>query len=126
MSFSRLYGGKSRRKSRKSRKGRSRRKTVPWAGWSKVAPDEKQRKELLYKCGRKCFLGPGTSFPVCAKNSCKINKKGVYAAYVRSRQWGKKPSSYKGKSRPTRKQSVYNNVSRKAKRLLRRMGIKVG
>ena len=109
------------RRSRRSRRTQRRRK-VPWAGWGKLAPSQKQRREMLYKCGKKCFLGPGTSFPICAKGSCKINKKGVYAAYIRSRQWGKKKSSYKGHARPTRKRSTYNRVSSKAKKLLKRWG----
>lgn len=121
MFFSRR-GGRSRR----IRRSRRSRRSVPWAGWGKLAPNTKQRRKLLKKCGKKCFLGPDLSFPICPKKSCKVNKKGLYAAYIRSSQWGKKPSSYKGKSRPRRKQSVYNRISRKAKKLLRKMGIKVG
>ena len=115
-------GGSRRRKKTDSKQNcRRSRRSVPWAGWGKLAPNTKQRKKLLDKCGKKCFLGPDLSFPICPKNSCKVNKKGLYAAYIRSRQWGKKSSSYKGKSRPRRKQSVYNRISRKAKKLLRKM-----
>ena len=91
---------------------------MPWAGWAKLAPGEKQRKEMLYKCGKKCFLGPKISFPICAKNTCKINRKGVYAAYIRARQWGKKPSSYKGLTRPTHSRKTYTKIAKRAKRLL--------
>ena len=66
---------------------------------------------MLQKCGKKCFLGPNKSFPICNKNTCKINSKGVYAAYVRSRQYRTKGNKYRV-------------VSQKAKRLLKKMGVK--
>ena len=74
-------------------------------------PGFHQRTVMLRKCGRKCFLGPKKSFPICKKNTCKISSKGVYAAYIRARQ-------YRTKSRK------YRNISRKAKRMLIRMGAK--
>ena len=104
-----------------SQNGGLRRKTrgrAPWAGWGKLVPNTKQRRKLLKKCGKKCFLGSNLSFPVCAKNSCKVNKKGVYAAYVRSRQLTKRKSKSKARS-----PSFYNRISRKAKNLLRKMGL---
>jgi hypothetical protein len=63
------------------------RKNLPWRGWSKEAPNSKQRSRMLKKCGKKCFLGPKKSFPICKKNTCKRSRKGVYAAYVRARQY---------------------------------------
>ena len=114
----------ARRTKRRSMRRKSR-KQVPWAGWSKLAPGEKERKEMLYKCGKKCFLGPKVSFPVCAKGTCKVNKKGLYAAYIRSRQWGKKKSSYTGKTRPTKSRKTYRRVANHAKRLLKKFGIRV-
>ena len=114
------------RRTRKNRATRKIRKQVPWAGWSKKAPQGHQRTVMLRKCGKKCFLGPRKSFPICTKGTCKVNTKGVYAAYVRSRQWGKAPSHYKGLSRPSMKRSVYTNVSRKAKAMLERRGYRVG
>ena len=66
------------------------RKKITTKGWSKLAPKtKKQRTSMLKKCGRKCFLGPKKSFPICTKGTCKINPKGVLAAYSRARQWGK-------------------------------------
>ena len=98
------------------------RKRVPWAGWSKQKPSAKQRTKMYKKCGKKCFLGPAKkphpSFPICKKNTCKISKKGVYAAFVRAKQWGTKRSSYKGKSRPTMKRKTYKRIAQKAKKLL--------
>lgn len=76
--------------------------------WSKMAPNQKERSRMLKKCGRKCFLGTKKSFPICSKNTCKINNKGVHAAYVRAREYMSiKPQTQK-----------YQNIARKAKRLL--------
>ena len=61
---------------------------------------------MLKNCGKKCFLGPGKTFPICKKNTCKISSKGVYAAYIRARQY------------------KHANISRKAKKLLIKMGAK--
>ena len=103
-------------------KTRRRRKSMPWSGWAKISPKGRARTVMKRKCGKKCFLGPKKSFPVCAKGTCKVNTKGLYAAYVRARQWGKRRSSYKGRSRPTMKQSTYKRVARKAKSMLKRRG----
>ena len=56
-------------------------------GWSKSTPSSKQRTAMLKKCGKKCFLGTKKSFPICSKNTCKINRKGIHAAYVRAREY---------------------------------------
>jgi hypothetical protein len=56
-------------------------------GWKIQKPGYHQRTIMLKKCGRKCFLGPNKSFPICTKNTCKVNKKGVYAAYIRAKQY---------------------------------------
>jgi hypothetical protein len=54
---------------------------------------------MMKKCGKKCFLGPNKTFPICTKNTCKTNKKGVHAAYVRAREYmtikGKRSRKYK-------------------------------
>jgi hypothetical protein len=76
-------------------------------GWAEEQPSTKQRTVMLHNCGKKCFLGPNKSFPICTKNTCKINKKGVHAAYSRARQW----YSIRG----TRK---YKNIATKAYKLL--------
>lgn len=72
-------------------------------GWRKASPNRKERITMLAKCGRKCFLGKGTSFPICTRNSCKINRKGVQSAYNRARQY------------------KYYKVARTAKRMLNKM-----
>ena len=73
---------------------------------------------MKIKCGKKCFFGPGKSFPVCAKGTCKINNKGVWAALIRAKQWGNHPKTYKKKRRPRHSQKVYRSVIRKAKKAL--------
>jgi len=86
---------------------RKTRKSVPWKGWKKEKPGYRQRSVMYRNCGKKCFLGPKKSYPICKKNTCKVSYKGVYAAYVRSRQYHKR------------------SVSKKAKRMLKRMTRKV-
>ena len=81
-------------------------KNIPWRGWKNEKPGYKERETMFKKCGKKCFLGKNKSFPICVKNTCKRSRKGVYAAYVRSRQ-------YRTKGRK------YRNVSLKAKRILK-------
>ena len=109
------------------------RKAVPWKGWSKQSPDARQRTTMYKKCGKKCFLGPMTkgdkqhpSFPICAKGTCKVNKKGLYAAYIRAKQWGAPRKTYKGKTRPRYARRTYKRISNKAKKMLKRRGVRVG
>lgn len=77
-------------------------------GWSKEKPGAHQRTVMMKKCGKKCFLGPNKSFPICSKNTCKINKKGVRAAYMRARE-------YMTIKKSTRK---YRTIAKKAKKML--------
>ena len=88
-------------KHRMPRTSRFKRKSVPRKGWSKEKPSQRERTVMRKKCGSKCFLGPGTSFPICKKHTCSVSKKGVSAAYVRAREW------------------KYNKTASKAKRLLK-------
>ena len=57
---------------------------------------------MLTRCGKKCFLGPKKSFPICARRTCKVDVRGVQSAYNRARQF------------------KYTRVAKKAKALLRR------
>ena len=43
------------------------RKNVPWRGWKKMKPGYHQKTVMFKKCGKKCFLGKGKSFPICKK-----------------------------------------------------------
>lgn len=90
---------KTRRNKRRSR--------IFKKGWSRQQPNTHQRTIMLEKCGKKCFLGPNKSFPICTKNTCKINKKGVQAAYIRAREF----MTIKG----TRK---YKKIAEKAQHML--------
>ena len=75
-------------------------------GWKNDKPGVRQRSIMMRKCGKKCFLGPNKSYPICTKNTCKINSKGVYSAYIRSRQFHKR------------------SISQKANKLLKKMRLK--
>lgn len=88
------------RKTRKNGRGSATR------GWKREKPEYHQRTVMLTRCGKKCFLGPNKSFPICKKNTCKVSPRGVYAAYIRARQYNHK------------------NISRKANSLLVKMGEK--
>jgi hypothetical protein len=80
---------------------------APWKGWKNEKPGYHQRTMMLKRCGKKCFLGKEKSFPICKKNTCKVSKKGIYAAYIRSRQY--------------RKSKKNRNVTKKAIKLLHKM-----
>jgi len=78
-------------------------------GWAKQSPGTHERTVMLERCGKKCFLGPQKSFPICSRGTCKRNKKGVYAAYIRAREY----TTIKGSEK-------YRRIARTAKRMLRR------
>ena len=86
------------------------RRNIPWRGWKTEKPGQHQRTVMLNKCGKKCFLGPNKSFPICKKNSCTISKKGVYSAFIRARQYLSKTGKNK-----------YKNISKKAKKILHKL-----
>ena len=85
-------------------------KDFPWKGWNKISPNKKQRIKMNSECGNKCFLGPELSFPICKKNTCKINKKGVWSAFIRARQWEKTKGEFG--------RLPYSKIAKKAKKLL--------
>lgn len=114
------------------RKMKRTRKSVPWKGWGKLAPRGAERTRMYKKCGKKCFLGTKTpgdrkhpDFPICAKKTCKVNKKGLWAAYIRAKEWGNKKSSYKT-SKPRMSRNYYAKIAKKAEGMLKRRGVKVG
>ena len=85
----------------------------PWKGWHKLAPNQKERKNMMYECGNKCFLGPKLSFPICKKKTCKIHRKGIWSAYIRSAQWENRRGNIKGAL-------PYSKVKRRAKLALKK------
>jgi hypothetical protein len=95
--------------------------------WSHRAPKSiGDRNALLHKCGRRCFLGTRKTFPICPRlgagsgsGSCKIDRRGVAAAYSRAREWvaitaRKKRTSVKA----ARAHRTYTAVAHRAKVIL--------
>ena len=114
----------SRHRSRSHHRGRGH--------WSASAPKSVgDRAAVLKKCGRKCFLGPGKSFPICARlggaagsaGTCKIDRHGVQAAYSRAREWAAITARKKGSSSAAARQHrKYTAIAKRAKSLLKRKG----
>ncbi len=77
-------------------------------GWSKASPGTHERTLMLKRCGKKCFLGPNKTFPICRKNTCKVDRRGVLAAYIRAKEM----VDLKG----TRK---YKTIANKARKMLK-------
>jgi hypothetical protein len=95
--------------------------------WSRVAPKRiGERSALLAKCGRRCFLGPAKSFPICMRlvsgssaTACKIDRRGVQAAYIRAREWASITARKKGSSaKAARSHRRYTAIARKARKIL--------
>ena len=70
----------------KTRKNKTRTRSHK-RGWSNQQPGTRQRTIMMKKCGKKCFLGPNKTFPICTKNTCSLNTKGIHAAYVRAKEY---------------------------------------
>ena len=98
-------------------KTRKIKRRIPTKGWFNVSPNTHERTLMLNKCGKRCFLGPNKSFPICSKGTCSVNSKGVYSAYIRAKQWGKSKKMYKT-SKPTHSYKTYKNIADKSKRIL--------
>ena len=77
-------------------------------GWKQEKPGYHQRTVMLRRCGEKCFLGPNKTFPICSKNTCKRNKKGIMAAYMRAKEYIT--------IRPTVRK--YKSIAKRAKKML--------
>jgi hypothetical protein len=99
---------------------------MPWAGWGQEEPRGHQRTVMKRDCGRKCFLGPNKSFPVCRKHTCDVSKKGLWAAYIRAREWGQARRTYRGKARPRHARRTYTRIANRARQMLRSRGAKPG
>jgi len=83
------------------------RKLVPWAGWGAQAPSASERTVMMKKCGKKCFLGAKKSFPICVKNTCRLSRRGAFAAYLRAREYSAKTGKQK-----------YSRVAKRAHRII--------
>ena len=99
--------------------------------WSRDAPKSVgDRSAVLSKCGRRCFLGPGKTFPICARlgsgaesgsGSCKIDPRGVAAAYSRAREWAAITARKKRTASGARAHRRYTAVARRAKAILSKL-----
>lgn len=95
-------------------------------GWSRVAPKTVgERSALLSKCGRRCFLGSRKTFPICPRlgsgsgsRDCKVDRRGVAAAYSRAREWASITARKKKRTSAHRK---YTAVARKARAILSKL-----
>ena len=85
---------------RTMRKKRTKRRSAT-RGWKKMSPGTHARTVMMRRCGKKCFLGPNKSFPICKKNTCTVDVRGVQAAFNRARQWG------------------YTHIAKRARKLLK-------
>lgn len=105
---------------RKNKKSSSKKitKNVPWRGWKDVKPTSHGRTVMEEKCGKKCFLGPYKSFPICDMNTCKVDKKGVWSAYIRAKEWATRSKTLKKKHASYHVRHPYSKIARTAKRML--------
>jgi len=85
-------------------------------GWAKQQPGYHDRTVMFKTCGQTCFLGPRKTFPICTRNTCKVNRKGLYAAYIRAEEY--KTLSGLGKTKKDKGNSKYYRISSKARTLL--------
>jgi hypothetical protein len=99
-----------RNKTRRNIKNKTHKK-LSSKGWSQKSPGISERRKMKEDCGRKCFLGPigESSFPICTKGTCDINPKGIYAAFVRARQYSSKKTTYR-------------KIATRAKKMLKKRG----
>ena len=83
-----------------------------------IGPGTHQRTIMRKKCGKKCFLGPASCncFPICNPGTCRINKKGILAAYKRAREY-ESPRMH-GRHKHTKK--IYRRIANKSRKMLRR------
>jgi hypothetical protein len=105
----------------RSRSGSRTRRNATEHSWKEDAPNKKERVVMLKKCGRKCFLGPGTSFPVCTCGTCDVNPRGVQSAYSRAREWASITARKKHNYANAKTHRGYVEVANRAKRLLKHM-----
>lgn len=95
--------------------------------WSRDAPKSiGDRSAVLSKCGRRCFLGPGKTFPICTRlgsgsGTCKVDRRGVAAAYSRAREWAAITARKKRTAAGARAHRRYTAVARRAKAILSKL-----
>ena len=87
--------------------------------WKEKKPhSKKERKDLMEKCGKDCFLIPSRKkFPICNKitdknSECSYNCKGLKAASSRAGEWGYK-KVLKTSKRLTKELDCYKGKAQK-------------
>ena len=102
-------GGRTKKygKRNETRNGKRNGKGIMVRGWKDQKPGYHDRTIMMENCGEKCFLGPKKSFPICTRGTCKRNRKGLYAAYMRAEEY-----------KTLRNQDKYRRISAKARRML--------
>jgi hypothetical protein len=125
-----IMGAEQSQSSQSSQSSRSRSSHRTSHKWSRDAPKSiGDRSAVLSKCGRRCFLGPGKTFPICARlgsgmgtrsRACKVDPRGVAAAYSRAREWASITARKKGK-KASRAHRRYTEVARRAKAILSKL-----
>jgi hypothetical protein len=121
-----IMGAEQSQSSQSSQSSRSRSSHHSSRKWSRDAPKSiGDRSAVLSKCGRRCFLGPGKTFPICARlgsgmGTCKVDPRGVAAAYSRAREWASITARKKGK-KASRAHRRYTAVARRAKAILSKL-----
>ena len=101
----------------------SKNKSKPSKGWKSLSPSlRSERKKLLEKCGKKCFLMPGKlKFPICSKKmDCKVNCGGIDSASVRAGEYKYKNVLKKAKSLYKRHCKSTRKSTRKTKKSTRK------
>ena len=79
------------------------------SSWSQDSPNGRERTQMANKCGeKKCFLGPKKSFPICRRNTCTRDMRGVRAALY----WAQSLRNTRGDKRK------YAEIQKKAEELL--------
>ena len=97
---------------------------LPWSGWKNDKPHTSFERRIMKEgCGKKCFLGTKNSFPICTNGTCDINDKGLWAAYIRAREWGSKNKKQKS-SKHSR--NYYKKIANKSRKMLTKKGYNVG
>ena len=92
-----------------------------WEKWSKVVPSTRERTMMMKKCGKKCFLGSRKSFPICSRNTCKRNRYGLLAAYIRAKEYASiSTNSNKKTKKNVKKPYYYKRIAIRANNMLKK------
>ncbi len=86
-------------------------KKTPWSGWNIDKPNNKERDNMWTLCKKRCFIGTTKkSFPICKRKTCKVSKKGLWSAYIRSQGLFKKTKKRKYRTVALRAKKQLNTL----------------